>query len=81
MICLRVSIRDLTRKQVAELFDDAQALLECWDDHGHRGNDIDKAEMLEQRLRDHGWAVDELDELAFRIVTDGMGAERSQWLP
>jgi len=81
MICLRVSIRDLTRQQLAELFDDAQALLECWDDHGHQGDDTDKAEMLEHNLRNEGWAVDELDELAFRIVTDGIQAERSQWLP
>ena len=80
MIFLRVSIQTLTNQQLAELFDDAQALLELLDDHGHQGDDADKAERLEHGLRNHGWAVDELDELAFRIVTDGIHAERAQWL-
>ena len=80
MICLRVSIRELSRQQVADLFDDAQSLLECWDECGHQGDDTDKAEMLEDNLRSNGWAVDELDELAFRIVTDGIESERAHWL-
>lgn len=80
MICLRVRMCELSRQQVADLFDDAQRLLDCWDECGHQGDDTDKAEMLEDNLRSNGWAVDELDELAFRIVTDGIELERAHWL-
>jgi putative ribosome biogenesis GTPase RsgA len=80
MIFLRVSMDSLTQQQLADLFDDAQALLECWDECGHQGSEADKAEMLADNLRSNGWAVDELDTLAFRIVTDGWESERREWL-